>query len=92
MTVTISIAAPPLCATRISLRRLRSRFDSGSTFGRLLDWDRGGHCTVAPAKGKRWKYSREYLGDTLVLATNFQGPGGEVRLLDAVLMGPWTGS
>src|SRR2546421_4044189 len=29
--VTISIAAPPLCATRISLRRLRSRFDSGST-------------------------------------------------------------
>ena len=24
------------------------RFDSGSVFGRLLDWDRGGYCSVTP--------------------------------------------
>ncbi|MCU1345594.1 MAG: glycoside hydrolase family 15 protein, partial [Acidimicrobiia bacterium] len=24
------------------------RLDHGSTFGRLLDWDRGGYCRVCP--------------------------------------------
>ena len=24
------------------------RFDSGSIFGRLLDWERGGHCSLEP--------------------------------------------
>jgi pentatricopeptide repeat protein len=63
------------------------RFDSGSTFGRILDWERGGYCSIAPSGRGAWETSREYLDDTLVLATTFQGAGGEVRLTDAFLMG-----
>lgn len=63
------------------------RFDSGSAFGRLLDWERGGHCSVTPAGGD-WSSSREYLEDTLVLVTTFHGPGGEVRLVDCFLASP----
>jgi GH15 family glucan-1,4-alpha-glucosidase len=63
------------------------RFDSGSAFGRLLDWERGGYCSVAPA-GRGWSSSREYLKDTLVLVTTFQGPAGEARLVDCFLAGP----
>jgi GH15 family glucan-1,4-alpha-glucosidase len=58
------------------------RFDSGSAFGRLLDHDAGGHCSLAPQSRGRWETSREYLEDTLVLATTFSGPSGEARLLD----------
>jgi GH15 family glucan-1,4-alpha-glucosidase len=57
------------------------RFDAGSTFGRLLDWERGGHCTIAP-RGRNWTSSRRYLNDTLVLETTFECRGGEARLLD----------
>jgi GH15 family glucan-1,4-alpha-glucosidase len=63
------------------------RFDAGSAFGRLLDWERGGHCSVSPGGRGTWKISREYLEDTLVLATTFQAGGGEARLTDAFLMG-----
>jgi GH15 family glucan-1,4-alpha-glucosidase len=58
------------------------RFDSGSAFGRLLDWDRGGHCAITPSGEGPWEFSRRYLDDTLVLETNVLGPGGEARLLD----------
>ena len=58
------------------------RFDSGSAFGRLLDWDRGGHCAITPVGEGPWERSRRYLADTLVLETNVLGPGGEVKLLD----------
>jgi GH15 family glucan-1,4-alpha-glucosidase len=61
------------------------RFDSGSAFGRLLDHRRGGHCSVAPARG-RWKSSRDYLEDTLVLVTTFQAGDGEARLTDCMLV------
>jgi len=58
------------------------RFDSGSTFARILDWDHGGHCSITPAANGEWEYSREYLPDTLVLATTLHGPAGKLRLID----------
>ncbi|MDQ4145267.1 MAG: glycoside hydrolase family 15 protein, partial [Actinomycetota bacterium] len=57
------------------------RFDSASVFGRLLDWDRGGHCVIKPATDD-FQSSRSYLQDTLVLATTFEAPGGEATLFD----------
>ncbi len=57
------------------------RLDSGSCFGRLLDWGQGGYCSIRPA-GDEWQISRRYLDGTLVLETTFQVPGGEARLLD----------
>jgi GH15 family glucan-1,4-alpha-glucosidase len=57
------------------------RFDSGSCFGRLLDWDRGGHCAVGP-KDASATALRDYLGETMVLETRFRVGGGEARLLD----------
>jgi GH15 family glucan-1,4-alpha-glucosidase len=64
------------------------RFDAGSAFGRLLDWERGGHCSITPTDGGRWEYSRHYLEDTLVLATTLQGAAGEVRLIDCFTIHP----
>jgi GH15 family glucan-1,4-alpha-glucosidase len=61
------------------------RFDSGSAFGRLLDWERGGHCQIAPASGTgSWECTRKYLEDTLVLQTTLRGRGGEAKLLDCL--------
>jgi GH15 family glucan-1,4-alpha-glucosidase len=61
------------------------RFDSGSVFGRLLDWGRGGYCAISP-RSKNASSSREYLEDTLVLATTFRDHGGEVCLYDCFAM------
>ncbi len=58
------------------------RFDSGSAFGRLLDAERGGYCSVRPTAEGSWEYKRRYLDDTLVLETNLLGPAGEARLVD----------
>jgi len=63
------------------------RFDSGSCFGRLLDWERGGHCRITPVGGNR-ATSRRYLDDTLVLETVFAAEDGEAALLDCMLMPP----
>jgi len=48
------------------------RFDSGSTFARLLDWEHGGRCSINPT-GRDLEYSREYRPDSLVgyLQANF---------------------
>lgn len=64
------------------------RVDSGSCFGRLLDWSRGGHFSITPAPdgGGRHHCHREYLEDTMVLATTFTGAGGEARLIDCFAM------
>ncbi len=64
------------------------RFDSGSTFGRLLDPERGGHCTIRPLGRGRWSIAREYLEDTLVLCTRLQGAGGEASVTD-LLVAPY---
>jgi GH15 family glucan-1,4-alpha-glucosidase len=59
------------------------RFDSGSCFGRLLDWERGGYCAVHPV-GDEWQSFQEYVEDTLVLATTFRTASGEARVLDCL--------
>jgi GH15 family glucan-1,4-alpha-glucosidase len=60
------------------------RFDSGSAFGRLLDRESGGHCSIAPTSEGPFEYVRSYLDDTLVLETKIVGPTGEARLLDCL--------
>jgi GH15 family glucan-1,4-alpha-glucosidase len=61
------------------------RIDSGSCFGRLLDWKRGGYCSVSVKDGTGVS-SREYVEDTLVLRTIFRTGGGEAHLLDCFTM------
>ncbi|HEY4279658.1 MAG TPA: glycoside hydrolase family 15 protein [Conexibacter sp.] len=63
------------------------RFDAGSLFGRLLDWERGGHCTIAPARLDAARTTRRYVGDTLVLETTLHDhDGGEIVLTDCLTM------
>jgi GH15 family glucan-1,4-alpha-glucosidase len=61
------------------------RFDSGSVFGRLLDWDKGGFCSIEP-QGEVHSSFRDYLEDTLVLASSFHLAGGVLRVIDCMLM------
>jgi GH15 family glucan-1,4-alpha-glucosidase len=61
------------------------RFDSGSCFGRLLDWEHGGYCAITPQDGGHISF-REYLNASLVLATTFHADGGEARVLDCFTM------
>jgi GH15 family glucan-1,4-alpha-glucosidase len=56
------------------------RIDSGSCFGRILDWENGGFCQIAPRAP--FETSRRYLEGTLVLETTFRTESGKVRLLD----------
>src|SRR5438067_5351235 len=56
------------------------RFDSGSIFGRLLDWKRGGSCELHAVEGA--VTGRNYLDGTLVLETRFRAGGSEARVLD----------
>jgi GH15 family glucan-1,4-alpha-glucosidase len=63
------------------------RFDSGSAFARILDRERGGHCSISPVDGGGWEHERVYLEDTLVLETTIRGPGGELTVTDCFLIG-----
>jgi GH15 family glucan-1,4-alpha-glucosidase len=63
------------------------RFDSGSAFGRILDYERGGHCSIMPVLKGDWEYEREYLKDTLVLHTTVRGQSGQARIIDCFSMG-----
>jgi GH15 family glucan-1,4-alpha-glucosidase len=56
------------------------RFDSPSLFAAVLDTDTGGHFRIAPVGPARSK--REYVGESNVLATTFDGATGSVRLVD----------
>jgi len=64
------------------------RFDSDSCFGHLLDRERGGHFSITPTTpaDDAVRARREYLGDSLVLATTFESDTGAVRLLDFFAM------
>ena len=62
------------------------RFDSESCFGRLLDWDKGGFCSIAPTSD--YEPTRRYLEDTLVLETTFRTGDGAARVLDCFAMRP----
>ncbi len=61
------------------------RFDSGSCFGRLLDWKKAGYCSIAPAT-RAFESFRRYVEGTLVLETTFRTGGGEVRVTDCFTM------
>jgi GH15 family glucan-1,4-alpha-glucosidase len=61
------------------------RLDADSCFGRLLDWQRGGACILAPTAAES-DASRRYLDDTLVLETTWSNATGEVRVLDLFTM------
>ena len=61
------------------------RIDAGSCFGRLLDREKGGYCSIAP-RGDGWTASRRYVEETLVLETTFHSEGGEARLLDCFFL------
>ncbi len=61
------------------------RIDAGSCFGRLLDWEKGGYCSLHPKDGVATA-ARRYLEDTLVLETTFNTGGGEARILDFFAM------
>jgi GH15 family glucan-1,4-alpha-glucosidase len=63
------------------------RFDSGSCFGRLLDWERGGHFAIAPAEGAgEARVHRTYRGQTMVLETSFRVEGGEAVVIECMTM------
>jgi GH15 family glucan-1,4-alpha-glucosidase len=56
------------------------RMDSDSCFGRILDWNIGGHCSITPTG--EFESTRQYEGHTLVLMTRFRTSMGEVVLRD----------
>jgi len=56
------------------------RFDSGSVFARILDYQKGGYFSIRPSV--EFKTMRRYLPRTNVLETTFQCATGTVKLLD----------
>ena len=61
------------------------RFDSPSSFARLLD-ERAGHWSIHPVA--KSTATRRYLDQTLVLETTFATQSGRAVLVDALAMGP----
>src|SRR5947209_9990604 len=61
------------------------RVDAASIFGRLLDWEKGGYCSIAPSDHEASCF-QAYLEDTLVLETTFRTEGGEAKLIDCFAM------
>jgi GH15 family glucan-1,4-alpha-glucosidase len=57
------------------------RIDSDSCFGRLLDWRKGGYCTVFPTGGNV-DMRRRYLPGTMVLETCYRSPKAEALVHD----------
>lgn len=61
------------------------RFDSQPSFGRLLDWEHGGHCMITPAADE-YEVTRTYVPGTMVLETLFRTDSGCVRVIDFLAM------
>ncbi|CAN5758265.1 glycoside hydrolase family 15 protein [soil metagenome] len=61
------------------------RFDSPSTFARILD-DRAGHWSIRPVA--EFTVTRRYLERTMVLETTFRTGTGTLVLVDALAFGP----
>lgn len=57
------------------------RFDSSACFAALLGDDRNGHWSLAPAAPPS-RTHRGYRGDTMILETVFETPGGTVAVID----------
>lgn len=60
------------------------RVDSSSCFGRILDWQNGGYCSIAPDGPCRSE--RQYAGQSLILQTTFRTERGVIRLSDCFTM------
>jgi GH15 family glucan-1,4-alpha-glucosidase len=56
------------------------RLDSGSCFGRLLDAERGGSWSIEARDGEA--EGRDYVGESLILASTLRSGGGEATLTD----------
>jgi GH15 family glucan-1,4-alpha-glucosidase len=61
------------------------RFDSPSTFARILD-DEAGHWSITPVEEAT--VTRRYVERTMVLETTFRTSSGAVTLVDALSVGP----
>lgn len=61
------------------------RMDDDTCFGRLLDWDKGGHFSIAPSD-EDYVSTWRYVDGTMILETTFKTSGGEVRLTDFFAM------
>jgi GH15 family glucan-1,4-alpha-glucosidase len=61
------------------------RFDAPSVFGRLLGAN-AGHWSITPRES--FHYERRYVGDSLVLRTEFTTTQGRVALVDALALEP----
>ncbi len=57
------------------------RFDSEPCFGRLLDWNRGGYCQIAPMQAGM-HVSRSYIEDSMVLCTRFETQDSAMQVYD----------
>src|SRR3569833_2016666 len=57
------------------------RFDSEACFAALLGDDDNGHWKIAP-KAEKFRISRKYREDTLILETRFETDEGTVTLID----------
>lgn len=55
-------------------------FDGPSLFGRLLDWEKGGHFSLQPTDG--FRSHRRYVEATSVLETTFETATGAVTVTD----------
>jgi GH15 family glucan-1,4-alpha-glucosidase len=64
------------------------RFDSGSSFGKLLDQKRGGHCSVSVLGAKQVSTRSSYVDHTMVLCTTLEGDGFSLRVHDFFAMRP----
>lgn len=60
------------------------RFDSASSFARILDVEKGGFCRIAP--DGPFETARGYVEDSLVLETTFRTGSGKARLIDGFTM------
>jgi GH15 family glucan-1,4-alpha-glucosidase len=65
------------------------RFDAHPVFGRILDWDQGGHFRIAPDDPA--SVTRRYLTDTNVLETRFDTGDGVLVVTDALAVQPEQG-
>jgi GH15 family glucan-1,4-alpha-glucosidase len=61
------------------------RLDDDSCFGRMLEWEKGGHCAITPAD-KDYVSTRRYIPGTMILETHFKTATGEVTLFDFFAM------
>ena len=62
------------------------RFDSASCFGRLMDAERGGQCSVRLSGDDQRHEAPAYLEDTLVLSSRLVCRAASVRVLDFFVM------